>query len=131
MDSQRKSVFPFLYLYFGLLLLIVLLKKTLAGMGIHATILHIANLFFFITTIIVFLIQKRALSNSNPNVFVRSIMAGVMIKMFLCIVAVLLYRLLAKNDFSKISVFVGMFFYLFYLIAEVFVLLQLNKKQHA
>ena len=46
-------------------------------------------------------------------------MAGMMIKMFVCVIAVFIYWLLMKDKFSKFTVFAAMILYLIYLAVEV------------
>lgn len=75
--------------------------------------------------------QKKALNNANPNVFVRSVMGGMLIKMFVVITAVIVYRLVAGNSVSKVSVFASMFLYLLYLGVEVAIITKLNKQKNA
>jgi high-affinity Fe2+/Pb2+ permease len=75
--------------------------------------------------------QKKALKNANPNVFIRSVMAGMMIKMAICIIAVMIYALAFKNNFSKYSVFAAVFLYFIYLAVEVRAATKLNKQKNA
>ena len=75
--------------------------------------------------------QKKAAKNANPNVFVRAVMGGTMIKMAVCLVAVAIYAFAFKKIFSKMSVFAAMFIYFFYLIIEVRMATKLNKKKDA
>jgi hypothetical protein len=74
--------------------------------------------------------QKRASRNTNPNVFVRSVMGGTMIKMAVCIVAIAIYAFAFKSSFSKMSVFASMFLYLIYLAVEVSLATKLNKPKN-
>jgi len=115
-----------LFAFFNIL--IFAFKNFLEGKGIDISVLLFANAFFMFLSVLVFFFQKKALQNPNPNVFVRSVMGGMMIKMLLCVIAVLIYTLLAGDSFNKKSVFVALFLYLFYLGAEVKSLTKLNKQ---
>jgi uncharacterized membrane protein YdcZ (DUF606 family) len=99
-------------------------------LGIDFTILNIANGIFFLLSLLTFIMQRKALENSNPNVFVRSVMGGMLIKMFVTISVVIVYRLIAGNSVSKVSVFSAMFLYLLYLGVEVAVITKLNRKKN-
>ncbi|UEG49118.1 hypothetical protein LK994_10795 [Ferruginibacter lapsinanis] len=131
MPSQQKTLLPFIAIFSLFGIAVVLMRTTLDKWGLDYRVLLVANALFFIISIITFLLQQKALSHKNPNVFVRSILGSVMIKMFGCVIAIILYRLLAPNSFSKMSVFVAMFLYLIYLAIEVKVILKLNKKPDA
>ncbi|MBC7688352.1 MAG: hypothetical protein H7211_09250 [Aquabacterium sp.] len=108
-----------------------LARPLLAQWGINSDVLIVANILFFAVSLIAFFMQQKALQNINPNVFVRSVMAGMLIKMFVCITAVIIYRLVAGNNVSKVSVFAAMFLYLLYLAVEVAVITKLNKQKNA
>ena len=129
MSPQIKIISP-LFLVFTLTILVLYaIRGILAQWGIDFTILNIANGIFFLLSLLTFIMQRKALENSNPNVFVRSVMGGMLIKMFVTISVVIVYRLIAGNSVSKVSVFSAMFLYLLYLGVEVAVITKLNRKK--
>jgi hypothetical protein len=130
MDPRKKSIIPLVAIFFLLSGALTASKNLLARWGIQYDVLIIANCLFFTVSLLAFFMQRKALSNRNPNVFVRSVMGGMMIKMFVCIIAVIVYRLLAGNSLSKVSVFAAMFLYLLYLVVEVAVITKLNKQHN-
>ena len=105
-------------------------KTLIAKWGIDSDVLIIANSLFLVLSLVTFFIQQKALQNSNPNVFIRSVMAGMMIKMFVCIIAIFIYWLAMKDKFSKGTVFVSMILYLIYLVAEVRIVTKLNRQKN-
>lgn len=121
------------------LLIVFLIISIVIGIGwdyfyahhIDNYVLLGANIIFFLVFLLAFFMQKKALKNANPNVFIRSVMGGVMLKMFICIIAVMGYVLASGKSVNKISVFIAMFFYLIYLAVEVMILLKLNKQKNA
>jgi hypothetical protein len=130
MSPQIKISSP-LFLVFTLTILVLYaIRGILAQLGIDFTILNIANGIFFLLSLLTFIMQRKALENSNPNVFVRSVMGGMLIKMFVTISVVIVYRLIAGNSVSKVSVFSAMFLYLLYLGVEVAVITKLNRKKN-
>ena len=122
---------PVILLFTLLNLFFLLGEKILAKWGLDGFVLMIANLLLFAITLIAYFMQQKALKNSNPNVFVRSVMGGMMIKMAICIVAVFVYAVAFKESFNKRTVFAAMFLYLIYLVAEVIVATKLNKQTNA
>ena len=106
-------------------------KTLLAKWGIDNGVLIIANSLFLLLALLTFFIQLRALQNKNPNVFIRSVMAGMMIKMFTCIIAIFIYWFIMKDKFSKASVIAAMFVYLIYLVIEVMLITKLNRQKNA
>jgi hypothetical protein len=130
MSPQIKIISP-LFLVFNLTILILYaVRGILAQWGIDLTILNIANCIFFLLSVLTFFMQRKALENSNPNVFIRSVMGGMLIKMFVIISVVIAYRLIAGNSVSKVSVFSAMFLYLLYLGVEVAVITKLNRQKN-
>ncbi|MEO5890218.1 MAG: hypothetical protein ABIQ31_08195 [Ferruginibacter sp.] len=131
MDQQKKIIVPLVAIFIIFSGSISATKSLLIKWGIDPYVLLIANILFFVVSLLVFFMQKKAMANSNPNVFVRSVMAGILIKMAVCIAAVLVYRLIAGSNVNKLSVFAAMFLYLLYLGVEVSVITKLNKKRNA
>lgn len=106
-------------------------KNWLSKYGLDYLVLIIANSLFFVVSILVFRMQKMAVKNTNPNVFVRAVMGGTMIKMAVCVIAVGVYAFAFKSIFNKMTVFAALFLYLIYLVVEVRMATQLNKKKDA
>jgi len=131
MNPQRKIIGPLIAIFIIFSGAVTASNNLLAKWGIDYSVLLIANSVFFLTSLVVFFMQRRAMANKNPNVFVRSVMGGMLLKMFVCITAILIYRLVAGDNFSKVSVFAAMFLYLLYLGVEVGVITKLNKQKDA
>ena len=131
MNSQKKIIFPLFIIFLFLSASLSISKTILGKWGIDYKVLLVANALFFLVSLGVFFMQKKALNHINPNVFIRSVMAGMLIKMGVCVFAVIVYRLLAGNSVNKVSVFVAMFLYLLYLAVEVRVIMKLNRQKNA
>jgi len=130
MNSQKKIIVPLVVIFILFSASLNITKNLLAKWGMDYNVLIVANLLFFLISMLAFFMQKKALGNSNPNVFVRSVMAGMLIKMGVVVTAVIVYRLAAGNNVSKVSVFASMFLYLLYLGVEVAVITKLNKQKN-
>ena len=131
MKVERSFLLPLLLVFIFCNGLFLTMKVPLARLGIDSYVLIIANSLFLIIAIITSFIQKKALQNTNPNVFIRSVMAGMMIKMFVCIIAIIIYWFIAKQNFSTATVFAAMLVYLIYLGVEVALVSKMNKQKHA
>lgn len=95
--------------------------------GISSNVVTAGNIVLLVLTIITCLIQKKALANSNPNVFIRSVMGGMIIKLVIGAVIILLYSTLNQENFNKPGIFAVMVLYLFYLATEVLIVMKLNR----
>ena len=130
--NVRYKVLQPLVLTFSLFTLILLIAKLFFdNNGIDFIVILIANALFFLMSILVFRMQRKAMQHSNPNVFIRSVMAGMMIKMFIVIVAVMAYVLLSGKNFNKPAIFISLLLYLVYLAVEVAAVMKLNKRKNA
>ena len=118
-----------LFLIFFILGSIIFLFQTSALSRFHFdnALLWASNIFFLLLSLITLALQIKSMKNKNPNVFIRSVMGGILIKMFGSLLAVFVYVIYNNYKFDKGSMFLGLCFYLFYLMAEVTTLMKINK----
>lgn len=131
MNYTYKSFRVVLIIFLLLMGSIVFFGKYLLAKGFDTSVLMWANVFLFCLHSLVFILQRKALQNSNPNAFTRSVMGGMLIKMFASVVLILVYTVSSGEDFNKRSVFLGMILYLVYLAAEVMAISRMNKSKNA
>ncbi len=131
MTASTRFIYPLLIVFIFLSGIIITFSKALEKAGVDTTVILGANGLFFLLNLLVFLIQKKALLHSNPNVFVRTVISGMMIKMFTCVIGVLSYVVLTDGTYNKKAVFISMFIYLIYLGVEVGTIMRLNKRSNA
>lgn len=131
MQPQRKLTIILIFIFIAISIFLIATKSLLAKWGIDNNLLLSGNGILFIISMAVFFIQRKALQHSNPNVFLRSVMAGMMIKMFTCATAVVVYFLISGKDFNSAAVLIFMGLYIIYLVAEVGAIMKLNKKPNA
>ena len=130
MKLFSKMLLPLVFVFAAVCIFIMAASGLLVKYHIDRNVPLGANLFFMLLSILVFFIQAKALNNPNPNVFIRSITIGMLIKMFGTVIAVLAYTGFAGAGFDKKAVFISLFIYLLYLSAEVVAISKLNKKNH-
>ena len=130
MTPQNKIILPLFTVFVLTNLTLYAARAIEVKWGIDFYVLFFANDIFFLLSLVAFFMQRKALGKSNPNVFIRSVMGGMLIKMFVTITAVIVYRLIAGNSVSKVSVFLAMFLYLIYLGVEVAVITKLNRQKN-
>ena len=75
--------------------------------------------------------QVNALHDGNPHRFVRSVMGGMALKMVIFLGAVIVYAMTEKGHINSGLVFISIGLYLAYLIAEVYFLMKLNRRNNA
>ena len=118
MKFSGKILLPVIMIFVAFTVFIFAAGKLWEHYNIDRNVLLGANVLFMLLSMLTFLMQKKSLGNSNPNVFVRTVIAGMMIKMFSVVIAVLIY-VLSVNAYDKKAVFISLIMYLFYLGAEV------------
>jgi hypothetical protein len=131
MNTHLKQLRPVVLLFLVFNILFMQSKNLFAKWGINTDVLMWANILFCVLNVITFLLQKKAVTNKNPNVFVRSVMGSMMIKMFVCIIAMGLYAFIWKQYFTKMTVLAAMGLYLIYLGVEVAAATKMNKQANA
>ena len=131
MNPSYPVLRPLIVTFLLLTFVFVTVKLFFGGWGIGPEVVLGANSLFFLVSILVFQIQRRAMANKNPAVFIRSVMAGMMIKMLVAVLAVIGYVLISGKGFNKPAVYISMALYIVYLSVEVAAIMKLNKRKNA
>lgn len=131
MQKSRKTFLPLAVLFIFLNTAFLLLPSFFERYGIDRDVLIVANTLLFLSNFIVFLLQRKALKNTNPNVFIRSVMAGTMIKMVIIAGAFIGYVVWAGKAINKPAVYISIFLYFLYLAVEVIMAMKMNKQHNA
>ena len=119
-----------LFLVFGIVMLIAfVLKDQLAKWKIDYMVVAGANMLLLILGIISLSLHSRAITNPNPNVFVRSVMIANVLKILGLATAALIYISLAKKSTSTNAVFVALFLYIVYTWIEKRETIRISKSQ--
>jgi len=106
-------------------------KDFLEKQGFDQEVLIISNLLLFTVSAIGFLLQRRGLKATNPHAFVRSVYLSMILKLLLCMIAVVIYISYVGNNVNKPSLFLSMGLYLLYTTIEVIALMKSAKNKNA
>ena len=131
MNFSFKAVFPLFISFLVLTALIFAANIFYAGKGIDYAVVMGGNCLFFLISLLVFRMQYLAMYNANPNVFIRSVMGGMIIKVFACVIAIVAYYFISAAAFNKPAVYASMIIYIVYLVVEVKTIMKLNKTKNA
>jgi hypothetical protein len=104
-------------------------KNFLERYGFDQSVLIIGNLIIFAATIFSFFFAKRGLIAQNAQAFVRSVYVSIMTKLFICLIAAVVYIFLYRKNLNKPALFTCMGLYLVYTFIEVSVLTKLLKEK--
>ena len=114
-----KMLTPVIIVFLAVTVFVLLAGGLWRKFHIDRDVLLGANLLFLLLSLMIYFIQKKALTSTNPNTFFRTVIGGMMIKMFTAVIAVLIYVVLYGPTYDKKAVFISLFIYLLYLAAEV------------
>jgi hypothetical protein len=104
-------------------------KNLLVKWGVNQDVVIIGNLILFFVTLSTFLLSRQSLKSPNPNVFVRAMYGGVIIKLFVCVAVVFIYFMSVKKNINKPGLFTCMGLYMVYTVIEVASLTKLLRKK--
>jgi hypothetical protein len=88
-----------------------------------------AALLYFLLSVITIRAQQRAILKPNPNVFVRTVLSGMLIKMFATVLGIFFYIRLVNPYYRAAAVWTALLIYAAFLAAEVYLGGQLNKRK--
>ncbi len=131
MNFSFKQVLPLFITFLVLTVLSFAGSLFFAEKGINYFVVMGGNFLFFLISLFVFRMQYAAMQNSNPNVFIRSVMGGMIIKVFACVIAIVVYYFISGAAFNKPAVYLSMVIYIVYLVVEVRTIMKLNKTKNA
>ena len=124
-----KSKYSTLILFVSINILCTLILLFYPLESINFNLVFTSNCLLFCLSTLILRIQQKGLNNKNPNAFIQSIMLGMLLKMFVCVIAVLIYVLMSKSGINKNGLFLSMFLYLIYLAVEVSAISKINKQR--
>ena len=122
-----RAFLPILIVFIILCLLIISLPAILQEWNTDYRVLLGGNEVLFFVTAVSYWLHIKSLRSSNPHVFVRTVYGSLLVKMLVCLAAVLAYGWLtpAVNRNAIIGCFI---LYVVYTFMEVRILTQLTKK---
>ncbi len=127
--NNRGPLFPIIIFFVLLNALFIADKNFLERHGFDQSILIIGNIILFGATLLSFVLATRGLKSVNARAFVRSVYVSIMVKLFICVIAALIYIFIFRKNLNKPSLFACMGLYLVYTFIEVSVLTKLLKEK--
>lgn len=124
--------FSGLLIVFGIVCLLAFgLNTELSRWKIDYRVVAGANALLLFLSILSLTLHAKALSNPNPNVFVRSVMLANILKLLGIAAAALIYISVSGKNTSTNAVFLSLFLYVIYTWVEKRATIRLSKsKQH-
>ena len=114
----NKTVFPLVVFFLITAAFFFLFRSTLEANGFNWRVLSGGNLFLYLVTVISMNMLSNGLNAANTQSFLRNSYGGIIIKLFACAAAVVIYVFVSGKSFNKSSLFVCMGLYLIYTYME-------------
>ena len=130
MKKETRQLFvPLVILFIVLNALFITAKGWLIKYGMGQDVLIIGNLILFAVTITSLYFHVKGFLHKNIQVFFRSVYGALMIKMFVCAAAVIVYAMAAKPNINKPALYICMALYFVYSFIEVRMVFRLLKQK--
>ena len=126
-NNAARPFLPIVLLFLILNGFFIAGKEMLDRWDADQSVLIVGNLLLFGITLFSFFIARKGLGNANPHAFVRSVYGGIMIKLFICIIAAFVYIASFGKALNKPALFTCMGLYLVYTFLEVSILTKMLK----
>lgn len=124
----RKPFFPIMVVFFAIALVLVVAKYAFSNLGNLSDVLFVGNLVLYASTGISFRFYIKAVNNNSTQFFIRMMYSAMLVKMVVCIAAVLIYAFAIK-PVNKYAILIFFALYFIYTFAEVKIITRLNKEK--
>lgn len=122
------SIRPILVVFVLSCLFIAVARPLLTEARLDYRVLLAGNVLLFGVTAFSFYLYTKALHNNNMHAFVRMMYSSLLIKMFACLLATLVYAYFAGRQVNRNGILGCFVLYILYTYLEVRILLRLNRK---
>ena len=130
MNKENRRLFlPLIILFAVLNGFFITGKSWLTKYGINQEVLIVGNLILFAVSIVSLYFLVTGFLHRNVQVFFRSVYGSLMIKMFVCAAAVVIYALVNRDTFNKPALYICMALYFVYSFIEVRMIFRLLKQK--
>jgi hypothetical protein len=126
--AGNRSFLPIGIVFVLSSLFIVLARPLLAEGRIDYRVLLAGNVLLFGVTAVSFYLYNKSLRNNNPYAFVRIMYGSLLIKVFTCLLATVIYAWAARGAVSRNAIFGCFGLYIVYTWLEVRILMRLSRK---
>ena len=126
---KPRSFFPLVIIFFVVSIVILILAKWIDAPAVDYSVIFAGNSILFLSTLLSFYLYSQSLKNNNIHAFIRVMYGSMLLKMIICIAAVVLYIVLSKSIINKAAIFVCFGLYFIYTFVEVKTLMRISKEQ--
>jgi len=120
-------LFTILFLFFSGIFF--LLTYIFPALSFDLVVVLSGNFILAAATLISFYLYKKSLRNSSGHYIVRMMYTALLVKMFICLIAITAYTVVKRSGVDKAAIVICFGLYLIYTFVELSVLMQMSKAQ--
>ena len=124
-----KKFIPVIGLFLTVNLILFIFGNSLKESGFNIGFLLVANAILFLITFLGFYVQTKGVRSTNVNAFIRGVYSSLLIKMFVIVIAIVIYILVMGGKIDKLSILTAMGIYIIYTVVEVVQLMKIARKK--
>jgi hypothetical protein len=124
-----KKFSPVFLLFILINILIFIFKNSLIASGFNISFLLFANVILFLLSFFAFFIQSKGVQSTNINAFIRGVYSSILLKLFVVVIAIVIYIMIMHGEVNKPSLFTSMAIYIIYTSVEVIQLMKIARKK--
>jgi hypothetical protein len=126
---NKKPWLPLVIAFMLFNALFLISENWMEKKGINYEVLLMGNLILFAATFLSFYVYVGSLQSSGGGAAVRGMYGSFMIKFFVCLLAAVIYIMVAKKNVNKPAMIICMGLYIVYTVIEVSSLQKLLKQK--
>ena len=127
-NQASRSLWPIILIFIVVTFFLELGSGLVAGWGVDYRVPLVGNAVLFFATVVSFILYLKGLHTNNPHAIVRTMYGGVMVRLFVCMIAALIYVLIVRQAANRNGIIGCFALYVVYTVLEVRILLSLSKK---
>lgn len=129
MKRENRIFLPVILVFIVLNSFILIFKTFLENKGFDRDFLIIANLLLFVLSVTGFYLQRKGIQSNNTSAFIRGVYSSMLLKLFVCMIAVVGYVFINKSGVNKPALFASMGIYIVYTAFEVAALMRFAREK--
>jgi len=126
-NKANRFILPLVLVFCILTVLLIAGKSLLLQWGVDTKLVMVGNILLFAVSLSSLLLYQRAMLHPTTIGFLRNTYSGLFLKLLVCIAAIVLYIMVAKEHVNKQGIFACIFLYFLYALLEMRSLMQWNK----
>ncbi len=123
-----RSFLPILLSFVLVSIIVLVAQAPLMESKTDYRVLLVGNGLLFLVTAVSYYLYSKGLHDNNIQIFLRVMYGSLLVKFFVCLVAVLIYGYVARQAVNRNGVLGCFVLYMLYTFLEVRILLRLSKK---